>query len=64
MKVYEPKKVPCKICEINDSLYLPICEIDGKRQMFPVCKECRDKVPYKVIPVRTVMDKGYYYFKR
>ena len=59
IKIYEPKKESCKICELNDSLYLPICIIDGVEKMYPVCKDCLDKVPYKTIPVTTVMDTGY-----
>jgi len=29
--------------------------------MYPVCSECRDKVPYKVIPVICEMGDGYFY---
>ncbi len=61
MKVYEPKKVPCSICTTNAGVMLPICIIEGERRMYPVCIECKDKVPYEIIPVRSVMDKGFYY---
>tara|TARA_Y100000034_G_scaffold69360_1_gene83718 strand:+ start:252 stop:464 length:213 start_codon:yes stop_codon:yes gene_type:complete len=63
MKVYEPKKEPCKICEVNDSTLLPICVIDGELKMFPVCRDCVDKIPYKEIPVKSKMGKGYYFFQ-
>jgi len=62
IKVYEAKKEPCKICNEKDSIFLPICVIDGERKMFPVCPDCRDKVPYPVIPVKMTLGEGYYYF--
>jgi len=59
MKIYEAKSDLCRICNDRQSLLLPICEIDGKTKTFPVCKECYDKIPYKIIPVRSEMSEGY-----
>lgn len=61
MKIYEPKKELCHVCKERDSIFLPICEVDGVVKMIPVCRECRP--PYPVIPVKTSMSKGYYYFE-
>ena len=61
MKIYEPKKELCRICNEKDSILLPIVNIDDKLQWYPVCIECKDKVPYPTIPVTTTMDKGYYF---
>lgn len=61
IKVYEAKKEPCKVCNERDSVLLPIVNIDDKLQWYPVCVECRDKVPYPVIPVVSVLGEGYFY---
>lgn len=61
IKIYEPKFNPCKICNERQSTLLPICIINGVKKMFPVCSECRDKVPYDVIPVKEILGEGYYY---
>lgn len=59
MKVYEPKPIPCSICKDKESIFIPLCLIDGEVKVFPVCQECQDKVPYEKIPVCTQMDKGH-----
>ena len=61
MKVYEAKKDLCRICNVKQSILLPYCLINGNIKVFPVCNECRDKVPYETIPVIVTMDKGYYF---
>lgn len=63
-KVYEPKHEPCRICEERNSIFLPICIIDGAKKVFPVCLECREKVPYETIPVTTVIGEGFYFFPK
>ena len=55
----QPK--PCKICNIRDAVMLPLCENEGEQFFYGVCMECRDKVPYKVIPIETKMDTGYFF---
>lgn len=61
MKIYEPKREPCNICKDKYSVLLPYC-LDGDRIFcFPVCIECRDKIPYQTIPVRRTMDEGFYF---
>lgn len=61
MKVYEPKSEPCKICKERQSILLPVCRIDGEIKLFPVCMECKDKIPYPIIPVTTTMGEGCYF---
>jgi hypothetical protein len=61
VKIYEPKKVPCELCKEKESIFLPVCIIDGKPRMYPVCKDCIDKVPYEQIKITTEMDEGYYF---
>lgn len=61
IRIYEPKREPCKICKERLAVVLPVCEDEGKRFWYPVCLECRDKVPYKNIPVNTEMDEGYFF---
>jgi len=63
MKVYEPCKDPCEICGTGQVTMLPYVMKPGKDRpvMMGVCNECRDKVPYPVIPVKLEMDQGYYY---
>lgn len=58
-KMYEPTFEPCRICEINNSILLPLCIIDGKAKLFPVCSDCRDCLPYETIPIQPKMDVGY-----
>ena len=60
-RVYKAKQVLCKVCGERDSVLLPICVINGVEKMYPVCEECRDKVPYEVIPIECKMDEGYFY---
>jgi len=55
MKIYEAKKELCKICNERDSTLLPICVIDCKRQWYPVCIQCKDKIPYPDLRVITVL---------
>lgn len=59
IKVYEPKIELCKICNERQSLLLPLCEIDGELKTYPVCVECKDKIPYRTIPVKTTLSQGY-----
>lgn len=63
LKVYNLPSVKCKICDDKESVYLPLCRKPDSNElfMFPVCKECMDKVPYVTIPVTSVMDEGYFY---
>lgn len=60
-KVYKHTPEPCKLCNIRNTVIYPLCEDDGKQFFYGVCMECRDKVPYKVIPIKTEMDVGYFY---
>lgn len=64
MKVYEPCKDPCEICKTAQVVFLPYVKKPDKDfpVMMGVCKECRDKVPYPVVPVTMEMDQGYYFF--
>ncbi len=62
IKIYEPCKKPCQICNERDVVLLPYCrDQDGKEFFMHVCLECRDKIPYEVVPIKTYMDEGYYY---
>jgi hypothetical protein len=51
--VYDVRREPCKICELRDSILLPTCEINGEQELFPICLECRDRLPYKVVPIES-----------
>jgi len=52
----------CKICNNRTAIVYPLCELeDGSQFMYGVCMECRDKVPYKVIPIKVTLDEGYFY---
>lgn len=63
MKVYEPCKDPCEICGTGQVTMLPYVMKPGKDRpvMMGVCNECRDKVPYPVIPVKLEMDQGFFF---
>lgn len=58
-KIYESPKVKCNICNDKEAILLPICVVDGYLKTVPVCIDCEDKVPYKVIPIKVELDKGY-----
>jgi len=61
VKIYEPKFDPCRICNLRQSILLPICK-DGERQfVYPVCLECRDKVPYEVVPIKCELGEGFFF---
>lgn len=52
----------CKICNLREVVYLPFCEdAEGNQFFYGVCTGCRDSVPYKVIPVKTTLDTGYFH---
>jgi len=61
MNVYQQTPQFCKLCNIRNAIVYPLCEDDGKQFFYGVCMECRDKVPYKVIPIEYKMDTGYFY---
>jgi hypothetical protein len=62
IRVYESKPEPCRLCKERQGVLMPLCK-DGDREpfFFLVCPECRDKVPYEVIPIKVTMDPGYFY---
>lgn len=59
MHHYEPATSLCELCKTNSSVLLPICEVKGEFRMVPVCLDCRDDLPYEVLPISCVMDTGY-----
>lgn len=58
-KIYEPKFDPCRICGVNNSVLLPYCKDGDRTFWYPVCRDCRDKIPYEVIPVAVKISEAY-----
>ena len=51
----------CRVCNEKESILLPICEIENQFRFFPVCIDCVDKVPYKIIPIKERMGELHIY---
>ena len=61
MNITESRKIPCEICIDRQGVLMPYCRDGDKEFFFFTCRECRDKVPYEVIPIKTGMDSGFFY---
>ena len=62
IRIYEAKQEPCRLCNLRQGVLLPLCQ-DGDCEpfFFLVCLECKDKIPYKIIPIKVEMGAGFFY---
>lgn len=58
-KVYKSPPLSCSLCE-QQAILLPLCLINERAVVYPVCANCRDKIPYPTMPVVTVLDEGFF----
>ena len=60
-KTYKAKYELCQICNERQGILMPLCRDGEKTFFFLTCHECRDEVPYEVIPIKTKIDTGFFF---